>query len=422
MAIFFFIGILTLLVLAHELGHFAMAKLFKVKVLEFGIGFPPRVFKVTYKDTNYTFNLLPLGGFVRMLGEDRSTDENSFSQKNPWQRLAILSAGSIMNLILPFFLFWAVLTIPHSIPTTNVVILEISPNSPAEEAGLATGDIIRTVDGHAILTSADLITVIKNTDSPSTWVIKRNQSLQEISIPKARNNPPEGQGPVGIRIGAGRVFLENIDPESEIFNLGFKNNDLLLKINEQTIQSKDAFIKTTSNSPIPLNILLLRGNQFINTQVNSSTALFTAQQVAVLPSSTHAYGFLESIPLALKQMVNIFQLIHREVTSVLKGSGQIQFAGPIGIAQITGDAAKAGFSSLVLWAAILSINLAILNLLPIPALDGGRIVFVLIELIAGGRRLAPNHEKLIHLIGFFSLIGLILMVSINDIQRIIGPT
>ena len=106
---------------------------------------------------------------------------------------------------------------------------------------------------------------------------------------------------------------------------------------------------------------------------------------------------------------------------MLKGTTQLQLAGPVGIAKITGDGAKSGINSLLLWAGILSINLGILNLLPIPALDGGRIVFVLFELVSGGKRLSPQHEKLIHLVGFFSLIGLIFMITVNDIQQIIGP-
>ena len=155
--------------------------------------------------------------------------------------------------------------------------------------------------------------------------------------------------------------------------------------------------------------------------MNGSNPPLDKIQTRTLNSVIRHNSITEAAALSIDRVFDIFSLIHREISSMLSGSSQLQLTGPVGIAKITGDVAKSGINSLMLWAGILSINLAILNLLPIPALDGGRIVFVLFELVSGGRRLAPRSEKLIHLVGFLGLIGLILIITVNDIQRIIGP-
>ena len=422
MTILAFLGILTILVLVHELGHFSIAKLFKVKIIEFGLGYPPRLFSFTFKETVYSLNSLPLGGFVRMLGEEESSEQGSFSRKSPWQRLAILSAGSAMNLLLPIFLFWGAFIIPHSVHETKVVILEVAANSPAEKAGLAKGDIVSTVEGDTIFNSNDLLNLIQsNLNASSDWVIERNDSLKEIYIPEIRENPPEGEGSIGIKIGNGRVYLENVPPGSSLEALGFRSGDLILQINGVRVFDSGEFYELMEGTTEPYEILLLRGTTLKKIPITDPLISIEEISTSTLGSIKRSNNIFKATEMSIEQLISIFSLIGREVSSLLKGTTQLQLAGPVGIAKITGDVAKSGINSLLLWAGILSINLGILNLLPIPALDGGRIVFVLFELVSGGKRLSPQHEKLIHVVGFFSLIGLIFMITVNDIQQIIGP-
>ena len=154
MTVLLFLAVLGLLVIVHELGHFTAAKLARVQVLEFGVGLPPRVFGFTWGGTTYSLNLLPLGGFVRMLGEEDPTAPASFAGKRAWQRLVILGAGSTMNAVLPVLLLTVVFMTPQPVLVTDVTVLSVAPGSPAERAGSEPGDLVRTADGKRIANSS----------------------------------------------------------------------------------------------------------------------------------------------------------------------------------------------------------------------------------------------------------------------------
>ena len=181
-----FLGILGFLVIVHELGHFTVAKLRGVQVLEFGLGYPPRVFGFKYGDTTYTLNLLPLGGFVRMLGEDTAPDPNdprAFTNKGPFTRLAILVAGAAMNAIVPVFLLTIVLMLPQDVTVTDVVVTNVVPNAPAERAGVQPGDVVRVVDGRQIDNSTVLQQAIQlRLGAESTWEVEQAGVLRQVRL------------------------------------------------------------------------------------------------------------------------------------------------------------------------------------------------------------------------------------------------
>ena len=339
-----FVGILIGLVMAHEGGHFVMAKLFGVQVLEFGIGFPPRIWGKRIGETEYTVNWLPLGGFVRLLGEEDPDHPRSLATQTRWKRFLILFAGAGVNLALPVLLFAIAFTIPHEESIGRAVIASVIPDAPADLAGLQQGDVIYSIGGRDaknVETASRLVRL--NLGREIDIRVKRGEEFLTIPV-DARWTPPAGQGPTGI-----------------------------------TIFSQYLFTETVSLPP------------------------------------------WESIPRGVRATLDTLILARNEIVGWIKGGTGPQLAGPVGIAQVTGEVARSGgVPPLFQLAALLSINLGVINLLPLPMLDGGRILFLLIEVARRGKRIAPEKEAMVHLVGFVLFVALAIVITFADIGRIIA--
>jgi len=343
LTIVIFLIMLSILVLAHELGHFGTAKLFKVKVEEFGLGFPPRIFGFRKGETIYSLNAIPLGGFTKMLGEEDPTYPGSLASKSHGVRFLVLSAGSIVNILLPILLFSISLMIPHDVRLEKVQIEEVAQESPAQQAGIEAGDIILQIDNHQIKNRGDVgyRIQLKLGSEVNILLQKADSSLKEVTV-TPRWKPPSGQGATGIMI----------------------------------------------------------------TGIDSTL-------------SRESYPFWEAFPLGATKCWDILILFRNEVAGwFIKGTSP-QFTGPVGIAQLTGEVAKSGVSSLLEFASLISISLGIFNLFPFPGLDGGRLVFVVLEWIRRGKRISPKKEGLVHFVGFAMLIALILVITYFDVLRLI---
>jgi regulator of sigma E protease len=339
-----FLGIIVVLILAHELGHFITAKACGVRVDEFGLGFPPRILSVRRGETLYSLNAIPLGGFVKMAGEEDPKVPGSLASKSIGTRLLVLSAGSLMNALLPLLLFSIAFMIPHNVVIDEVFVEEVAPNSPAAMAGIESGDIIISINGRTVNNIIDLSRYIQlNLGNEITILVKHSDSTNEEIQVIPRWKPPEGQGAIGI----------------------------LSSMSNPTIVSQH-------------------------------------------------YPFWEAIPMGVKECIETFVLFKNGIISMIIGAIPVELTGPVGIAQITGEVAKAGISPLLQFAAFFSINLAIINIFPLPALDGGRIMFVLLEWVRRGKRISPKTEGLIHAIGFILLMAAILAITYQDIIRIIS--
>jgi len=342
--ILIFLGILAVLILAHELGHFATAKAFGVRVEEFGLGFPPRLIGVRRGETLYSLNAIPLGGFTKMAGEEDPKVERSLASKGAGTRIIVLSAGSIMNALLPILLFSIAFMVPHDVVTGEVLVEEVAPNSPAETAGIEVGDIVLSVNNEPVYNVSDLQRNIhRNLGNEITMIIRHSDSTTEEVQIIPRWNPPEDEGATGITV-------------------------------------------STLNPTVV---------------------------------SQH-YPFWEAIPMGASECIETFILFKNEIIKIFIGATSFQVAGPVGIAQMTGEVAKAGISPLLEFAGFISINLALINIFPLPALDGGRIVFVLVEWVRRGKRVSPKTEGLVHAIGFALLMAAILAITFQDITRIIS--
>jgi len=346
-----FLIILSLLILVHEGGHFLMAKKAGIKVEEFGFGLPPRIFGKQIGETIYSINLFPLGGFVRLYGEEETVKKNrfcSFSDKNKITRISILLAGVAMNLLLAIILFcfvYSFLGIPEK--GERITVLSIMDNSPAAQADLREKDIIISVDGQAVKEINQFVALIKErTAQPVVLVIERG-NVEKFSVElEPREYPPEGEGAIGVVIS-----------DTQIKHYPFYQ---------------------------------------------------------MIPKAIYN-GVLEAF-FWVKEMIVILKVI---LAAIWRGDGLPQgVAGPVGIYQATGQVSKQGILALVHFTGILSINLAVFNLIPFPALDGGRIIFVLSEGFLGKKK-RQQIEKWANTAGMAFLLLFLFLITINDIKRFV---
>jgi regulator of sigma E protease len=350
------IPIFTLMVLIHEFGHFITAKWAGIRVDEFGVGFPPRLFGIKRGETIYSINWLPIGGFVRMPGENGETtdergnpDPRSFGAKPASKRAIVLLAGVTMNLLLAIVLFTAAEAIGR-VELSSYVTVE--PKGPAQMAGIRDGDHIVAIAGHPVKTFEELV-------SQTTTAI--------AAAPK----------------------------------------------NAQTLPIVVLVHHAGTTEPVPVTVQAkVQGDAHLGVRSDPAKAIHVTHPIWEAP----ARG-LGDIPYVLGATVDGIRQI---VRGVIPLNQAVQ--GPVGIVATTGqfaaNTATIGWYPLIFLAGYLSLNLAIVNALPIPALDGGRLLFVLIEVVRRGKRLSPEREALVNLIGMGALLFLILLVTINDISNL----
>lgn len=361
LTITFFI-VLAILVFVHELGHFIAAKKNGVLVEEFGFGLPPRIWGKKIGETIYSINLLPIGGFVKVYGEEYyQLDEKdgkksetaetlphkdrAFAYKKPWQKMVILTAGIVGNFLLGWVLISYLFTQGVPTPSDMVIVEQIQKNSPAAQAGIQPKDeivqITKDNKNYPLNSTDDLVTYTKKFgDQAVSFEIKSGTSTRTV-VMTPRKNPPEGQGSLGVVVSS---FVEKKYPWYQ--------------------------------APF--------------------------------------FGLLEAANIT-KHI--LFELLRTFGQLLTFQKPQVDVAGPIGIARYTDQARQAGTNALLELVALLSLNLAVVNILPIPALDGGRLAFVIYEAVTK-KRANQNLERNLNLVGFLFLIGLAIVISVFDIIKI----
>lgn len=370
MNLFFFIAILVVLILVHEFGHLVAAKLLGVKVEEFAIGFPPRLGKIRKGETDYSFNLLLFGGYVRMLGEnehpgaadnllsDATKDPRSFAFKSGWTQAGITLAGVAMNGIFAWLAFIVVFmagvqvdasnaAYPQHLSNQQVTIEAVAPNSPALAADITSGDVI-----------------------------------------------------IGAKSGAGVLQGKFTSADFQQFTASHQNDEIMLTV-EHGKDTKIVSVKPAFG--------LVPGRAAIGVELADLAVERLPLSLAVVQGSESTWAATKATVVGLSSFFG----------SVLTGHGNFSdVAGPVGIARLGAESVAEGFSAAMLFAAIISINLALLNLLPIPGLDGGRLLFIVIERIKGSA-IHPQLATRITIAGFAFLIALMLIVTYHDIARLI---
>lgn len=575
----FFFGVLTFLlvlgplVILHEFGHFFVAKLFGVKVLEYGFGFPPRaagwwtgktvihltdetwfapevadssdepvavsaaagadedsgdgymlspvapeqanrpnvgdivtiravepepgrieatvirpkttieedehaggqVFvgkvkeindnRVVLADMLWSFNWLPLGGFVRLLGEEDPTAEGSLASKGRGPRIAVMAAGAVVNLIIPFILLPLILLIPQDVQVGDVIISSVFTGSPAAEAGVRAGDRVVRVDGRTIDTVGELQSAVTlKLGAGSTWEVMRGLpdpfarpgepqyqytgEIEELKMtprwrPPSRTVVNNVEDPdLHLSVGEARLYdrfagtsnsvrvVDSVaDSSIEIslqdalrFNTDAQLGDVMRIVPDTRDSQTEADIPVTEAR-------LLDNDLGVNTRVQEGAVgvLIATQNMR---TERQSENFFAAWPTGARQAWDSIVLTRNAITGIAVGSQNPQFTetptftGPVGIGQLTGEIAVADASfaakvtTLASLAAVISFSLAVINILPIPALDGGRIFFVLVEMARGGKRISPEREGLVHLAGFVVLLAFIAIISVQDVGRI----
>ncbi len=426
-AIVTLVPLLLILVVVHELGHFATARAFGVKVLEFGVGFPPRAFgfytgrtpvmlhpqtrfvglegpqdlrpgqrvkvgsledagcglvafevelhrkrdedepesnfnhpvnnllwhegkvrsvgdgSFELADMLYSVNVIPLGGFVRLAGESNPTVPLSLASRRPWERVVVLSAGALMNALLPLVIFTVLFMLPQEVEMGRLTTTTVAPDSAAAEAGILPGDVLLEANGKAVENRQDLTREVNlNGGSEMTVLLERDGQSETVTL-SPRFNADSSRWLAGV----------------------------IVELDDRRVVSR--------SRPI-----------------------------------------WEAVPQSFVSTWELMVLLKQSVGGMISAGAAPELSGPIGIAQMTGEVSRDG--GLAGWLSVgilLSINLAIINILPFPMLDGGRIVFVVIEWVRRGKRISPEKEGLVHMIGLAVIVAGVVAISANDILRLI---
>lgn len=429
----YIIPILAILILAHELGHFLAARLFGIRVLEFGIGLPPRIIGVKRGDVLYSINLIPIGGFVRVVGEDsRSLEPGSLQTKSRLQRAAFFAAGAFMNLLLAIVLMMALVSAQGE-PELRVYVAEVAPDSPAAQVGWQPGDRFIEVAGRPVESVEQLLEITdQHAGRPMpVTLLRAGQPVETVVVP--RSDPPPGQGRTGIRVteaARARISVAEVEPLSPAQAAGLQPGDELRRIGEYQIEDAAIYwlaLEHYAGQTVPVTVV--RDGQEMTVQLAVPTEVPAESQlhVGLLVKQdifSRPVPWWE-VPLrGVEQTLAMLLMMIQALGMLLRGEASLSgIAGPIGMGQLTSEILAISpepiWITLLNLTVLLSLNLAVLNLIPFPALDGGRLLFVVIEAVRG-RRIAPEKEGLVHLIGFVILLTFMFVIAFVDIGRLLS--
>lgn len=402
------VAILGTLVTIHELGHFIVAKLCNVKVHKFSIGFGPKLLKKESGETEYTLRLIPFGGFVQMEGEEeRSDDERAFNKKPVWQRIAIVSAGAIVNIIFAIIVYFVLASVNNSYYSTQITGLE---EGPLYEAGLRSGDTILSINGNKVLMQGDIENIIDNSkEDVMLFEYERSGEIIETPI----EIPLQEMGFLGVAFfESGEVmYLVSGTPAEKI---GIQIGDVAYAVNNvETANSEEIVneIRKVVSGDITLSVM--RSGESIELFGKTES---TIGRVYTLMCNTVQPGFWKGLKYAWGSTWFYLRETVIGTAEIFLGKAKnVEVMGPVGIAEKISET-SAWFEFFNLMSAI-SLSLGIFNLLPIPALDGGRILILVIE----GIRRKPMKESVeqgLILAGFGAIILLALVITIMDLIKL----
>jgi regulator of sigma E protease len=425
--------VLGFMILIHEFGHYAVAKLLGVRVEQFAIGFGKRLFGIRRGETDYRINAIPLGGYVKMSGEnpmdERTGDPAEFLSHPRWHRFLIAIAGPAMNILLAIFLLTVVYMVHYEYPVffdKPAVIEGISPDSPAAKAGLQLGDRIIQVAGIKDPTWEQLQPQVwLSPNQPLNITIQRgSQILQKTVVPQ-----PVTTSDVGSAgwYPESPVTVDQVEPNTPASRAGLENGDRIAALNGQPLLSIEAMIDQLQQTKTnPVNLTVIRNGQTLNFHLTPvlSKAEGAGEQKYRLgflnkpEMKVTTLPFAQALSLSLDQNKKYSLLILELAKKIVQRKVSLRaVSGPIGIAQDAGYAAQQkGWTPLMELTAGISLNLGIFNLLPIPILDGGVILFLLIEALMR-RDVSLRIKERVYQAAFVFLVLFAVMVIYNDLMK-----
>ncbi|MCB2204658.1 RIP metalloprotease RseP [bacterium] len=429
--IFYFIIIIGVLVLIHELGHFLAAKAFGMRVERFSIGFPPRAFGKQIGETDYCVSWLPIGGYVKISGMiDESMDTEHLDQppepwefraKPVWQRIIVITAGVIMNILLAIAIFWGLNLaqgVQHHLVTTVGYVQE---GSVAAEYGLQPEDHILRINGEDVETWEAIRegVLYSQLSGDLTITVQRGPQTIDLFIPKKKLEGV-GSGDFGFSPEGAETFIGAVEPGLPASREGLQEGDIFASINDVPIHTPNDVIRMVSASPEEaIRVVWLRDGKRMQAMVTpTENGKIGIMPVARIPGEveTVRYGVFEALAVGVKGLVRVTDIFLTNIWHIIIGEASFKqsIGGPVKIAEMAAQSAEAGIYSFLSLMALLSISLAIINIFPIPALDGGHLIFLIFEGLF--RREVPNKIKIaLQQAGMVLLLALMVFVIYNDI-------
>jgi regulator of sigma E protease len=428
-----FLFVLGVLVFVHELGHFLAAKRVGIRVLKFQLGFNPTIFSFRRGDTEYGIGALPLGGYVKMAGEspedERSGRSDEFLSKTKWQRFQVLIMGPAMNLILALVVTAIVLHQGAQVPVFEdqpAVVGAVAADSPAAAADIRPGDLIATVNNRSVDTWRDLyIAIGTKPDREVTLKINRNgvESTRKITPVKMAGEPRFEIGDIGVLPNV-HPRLHMVDPGDAGDRSGLKAGDVLLSVDGKPLTFQSQFRQAIESHPEqPMSMVISRDGvqQTVTVTPRRSDADKAKGFLGVIPvdeTKSIKPGPIQAIQMSFRENVKTSVLIFQTIWGLItRETSPKQLMGPVAIAQLSGESAQLGWVALLSLMASISLNLGLLNLLPIPVLDGGHITIMALEGLARRDFSRAVKEKMV-LVGLAVLMMLMVTVIYNDLTRI----
>ncbi len=425
------IVIIGIIVFFHEFGHFAAAKLFRMRVERFSLGFPPRAFGRQIGETDYCVSWLPIGGYVKisgMIDESMDTEHLSkppepweFRSKPIWQRSIVISAGVVMNIVLAILVFWGLNFFNGSELYETTTVGFVAENSAAQRAGLQPGDRVTGVDGRNVAYWQDIESAISGSQSAEISIaVERSGVPTTVAI--TSDMIAQSGGRLGLAPPDVYALIGTVDAAKPAGKIGLKVGDVLIAVNGAPVHVPDDATRIIKSSPnTPVTLVWLRGTDTL-------TSLVTPNEKGLIgigierryngPVVKKSLDIVESFVAGVKALYNVTALTIANLWQVV--TGQVSFrdsiGGPVRIAEMASQAARAGVSTFLSLMAILSISLAIINILPFPALDGGHLAFLTYEAIFK-REVPKKIQMALQQTGFILLMAFMAFVLYNDIFR-----
>jgi regulator of sigma E protease len=422
-----FLFVLGVLVFVHELGHFLAARRLGVRVLTFSLGFGPKLLTTRRGDTEYAISAIPLGGYVKMAGESvedvRSGAPDEFLSKTKWQRFQVLIMGPVMNLLLAVVVMAVVLAQGAEVPAYHdapPVVGSVKAGSPADRAGLRPGDRILTVAGSQVDTwdRFDLEIGTRPGNELSLSYLRDGNTHSATLRPEAQGKYAVGE--IGVFPDATPIVASLIKGDVAE-KAGLKAGDIVLAVNGEKMAQRSQLTEAISRSADKRTDLTIRRNgQEMHIEVTPQKRGDRGMIGILISEPTKSFkpGPFEAVKLSVQRNVEFGGLIFKTLGGLFTGTtSPRQLMGPVAIAQLSGESAQAGWIALFTLMASISLNLGLLNLMPIPVLDGGHIVIMALEGIARRDFSVQVKEKML-LAGFVVILLLMVTVIYNDLTRI----